>query len=403
MTVLGVGRDTQGWVTSYTPLQQLSVAPTLPWSVAGNASIGLGNWTATSAVCWFYARDLFDATKVPVGIISSNWGGTIIQSWADNATNARCMAADVGADPGDIVLPPGVDGPEALGPGTGTGPQPNNGHGVLFNSMIHPYTVGPMALTGFIWFQGESNCCNGPAYTCLQNGLIESWRAYFKNPTAFFGFVEMEPWLQLNRSGAPLAAFRVAQRASLSLPNVGYAAGTDLGDPTGPFTSIHPRNKKLVGKRLAAAALDIHYRTPAQWRPPVYRSSSANVSCQPCPIECRCGATLTVKIDFDNVPTRLVEAADHCRSEQRDADGRHINASMECAWFSISASDTSVLNATATIGVDGKSIVLTATTGAEGTTAVGSSFGMNSWPINTIKSAEGYPLRPWNQPLSGII
>lgn len=36
--------------TSYTPLTQLAVAPTLPWSVASPATIGFGNWSATSAV-----------------------------------------------------------------------------------------------------------------------------------------------------------------------------------------------------------------------------------------------------------------------------------------------------------------------------------------------------------------
>jgi sialate O-acetylesterase len=98
--------------------------------------------------------------------------------------------------------------------------------------MIHPFTVGPMALTSFIWFQGESNCCDGRAYSCLQSGMIASWRTYFKNPTAFFGFVEMEPWIW-RQSGTPLAGFRVGQRQSLALPNVGYATGTDIGDPTG--------------------------------------------------------------------------------------------------------------------------------------------------------------------------
>ena len=56
--------------TSYYPLSQLAVAPTLPWSVAGPASIGFGNWSATSAVCWFYARDLYDALQVPIGAVS---------------------------------------------------------------------------------------------------------------------------------------------------------------------------------------------------------------------------------------------------------------------------------------------------------------------------------------------
>lgn len=65
--------------TSYSPLSQLGAPPTLPWSVANSSSIGLGNWSATSAVCWYYGKNLFDATGVPQGLVSSNWGGTIIQ------------------------------------------------------------------------------------------------------------------------------------------------------------------------------------------------------------------------------------------------------------------------------------------------------------------------------------
>ena len=49
--------------TSYYPLQELAVPPTLPWTVAGSAAFP-GNWSATSAVCWFYGRYLFDALQV---------------------------------------------------------------------------------------------------------------------------------------------------------------------------------------------------------------------------------------------------------------------------------------------------------------------------------------------------
>ena len=38
--------------TSYEPLTQLHNPPILPWSKASNTSIGFGNWSATSAVCW---------------------------------------------------------------------------------------------------------------------------------------------------------------------------------------------------------------------------------------------------------------------------------------------------------------------------------------------------------------
>ena len=156
--------------------------------------------------------------------------GTIIQSWSDNATNAKCAKFE-GADPTPLMseggLPEGVDGPtsfsnDALMSTTTSNdtskgspyPSPNTGYGVLFNAMINPFTVGPMALTSFIWFQGESNCCGGPYYSCAQNAMIEMWRSYFKKPTAFFGFVELEPWIGTNPS---LAVFRKAQLASLAL------------------------------------------------------------------------------------------------------------------------------------------------------------------------------------------
>ena len=40
-------------------------------------------------------------------------------------------------------------------------------------------------------------------------------------------------------------------------------------------------------------------------------------------------------------------------------------------------------------------MVLTGTAPAAGRTAASTSFGMNGWPINTVMSAEGFPLRPW--------
>ena len=68
--------------TSYFPLTELAVPPIQPWSVATPETIGAGNWTATSAVCWFTGKNLADALQVPIGLIGSNWGGTIIQSCA---------------------------------------------------------------------------------------------------------------------------------------------------------------------------------------------------------------------------------------------------------------------------------------------------------------------------------
>ena len=213
----------------------------------------------------------------------------------------------------------------------------------------------------------------------------------------------MEPWIGPT---ATLAAFRVAQYAALSLPNVGYSAGTDLGDPLGPFGSVHPRNKKLVGARLAAAALSIQYATPRLYFPPIYASARAS------------GTTVTVS--FSNVPTTLVTAEDHCQTEYK------VLASA-CSAFTIVGSDGISYAATPSVGADGKTLILTAAGAPGGVTAANTTFGWcvapdaeavtsaaaaaaaialtlppsllpshrNAWPINLVKSAEGFPLRPW--------
>lgn len=211
--------------------------------------------------------------------------------------------------------------------------------------------------------------------------MISSWRTYFSAPTAFFGFVELEPWLGM---GPNLAAFRTAQLAALALPNVGFAIGTDIGDPLGPFGSVHPRNKKVIGARLAAAALTISYGKPTPYLPPTYAGASGTPSAT--------GAPMLVTVTLDNVPTTLVAAADHCKTE-----APYKVPAAACASFTITGSDGVVYNATA--AVNGKQVMLTTYDPPAGTSPVASTFGMNAWPINTIVSAEGLPLQPWSASL----
>jgi sialate O-acetylesterase len=134
--------------------------------------------------------------------------------------------------------------------------------------MIYPFAVGPMSISAFIWFQGESNLGDGDKhYGYAQTAIIHMIvQAVFQGANGLF-------WIR--RAGADV---RLGQLASLSLQIVGYAIGTDIGDPTGPFSSIHPRNKKLIGKRLASAALTLAYDTSTTYLPPTYKSSSSAVA-----------------------------------------------------------------------------------------------------------------------------
>lgn len=51
--------------------------------------------------------------------------------------------------------------------------------------------------------------------------MINAWRAAFATPTAFFGFVMLEPWISGFTPRNHLAVFRDEQRAALKLANVG--------------------------------------------------------------------------------------------------------------------------------------------------------------------------------------
>ena len=61
-----------------------------PWSIANSSSIGGGNFTYFSAVCWFYARDLYQYLNYPLGLVATSYGGTPIRSWMNTEARAIC-------------------------------------------------------------------------------------------------------------------------------------------------------------------------------------------------------------------------------------------------------------------------------------------------------------------------
>lgn len=83
----------QGNFSSH-PVQTLS-SITQPWSVASSKSINGNPWAYFSAVCWFFGKNLYDRNKVPLGLISSNWGGTPVQAWSSPESLQRCKQAGI--------------------------------------------------------------------------------------------------------------------------------------------------------------------------------------------------------------------------------------------------------------------------------------------------------------------
>lgn len=138
---------------------------------------------------------------------------------------------------------------------------------VLWNGMIAP--LAPFPFAGAIWYQGESNRDRAAQYARLFPAMIRDWRGVFGREMPFL-FVQIAPFGYSGDRGQTFE-LRLAQEAALSLPAVGMAVTTDIGDPR----DIHPRQKRLVGERLAAQARWIRYGEPqAGLVPPRAQSAS---------------------------------------------------------------------------------------------------------------------------------
>ena len=190
-----------------------------------------------SATAYFYGRMLTDLLGVPVGIVTSYWGGTKAEVWMTREA---------------IEATEGIDREFALKPdGNGWGPQE------MYNGMIHPITR--FTAKGFIWYQGCSNRDRAFDYGKLLVSLIKNWRQAWGNDEMPFLIAQL---VQYRYDGEKYLSLPVVIEgqyyAAQTLKNVYVAPTTDLS-----FGSIiHPPFKREVGERLAGIALDKSYGMP---------------------------------------------------------------------------------------------------------------------------------------------
>ena len=180
-----------------------------------------------SAIGYFFARRLQEELGVPVGIVSSNWGGTPVEAW---------MPRD--------ALAATTEGQLLLTYWQGRSDLSKNEAAGLYNGMIAPLI--PYALRGMLWYQGESNVERAWQYRTLFPRMIESWRRTWGQGSFPFYFVQIAPYSGYGTAEAA-AELRAAQLGTLlSVPNTGMAVTMDIGNPQ----DIHPRNKRDVARRL---------------------------------------------------------------------------------------------------------------------------------------------------------
>jgi len=140
--------------------------------------------------------------------------------------------------------------PELAKPASPAPPGRVNSPTALWNAMIYPAV--PYGIRGAIWYQGEGNVGRAEHYKVLFPAMIEGWRRTWGQGEFPFLFVQLANYMarhdQPTDSG--WARIREAQLETLKVPNTAMAVAIDIGDAV----SIHPTNKKEVGRRLALAA-----------------------------------------------------------------------------------------------------------------------------------------------------
>ena len=250
----------------------------------------------------------------------------------------------------------------------------------------------------------------------MTSSHLVGWRQAFNNAKLWFGFVQIasfgyshpygnppKPEISHSRAAGDL---RQSQLAALALDNVGMTTAVDTGD----WSNIHPPDKQHVSSRLANQALNQIYQKEIDGVDfPFYAGSKMTQS----------GATITVTVDIraGGKPVMLTTDAPVSATQSTTlgkgvspprnkcvTDGIRSTYPQDCGYPLIIGDNVTVngttpnveLNATATIGADGSSIVMTATA-PKGFVPKASSYGRASWPMTIFfaKNGDNLPVIPW--------
>lgn len=183
-----------------------------------------------SSTAYFFAREVYKKTGIPIGLIESSVGGSVIEAWSD----FKPKKAQTGG---------------------------------LYNGMIAP--IIPYGIRGVLWYQGEFNSGNAWEYQTMLPNMIKDWRAKWGQGNFPFYFMQL-PIIGTQSNDVKSSGWvelRDAQFKTLCVPNTAMAVSIDL-----PDNDLHPANKQDFGYRFALIALSKLYGQKHTYVGPLYKS-----------------------------------------------------------------------------------------------------------------------------------
>ena len=219
------------------------------WQKASPASVA-----NMSAVGYLFAYNLIESVNIPLGIITSNWGGTRIESWMPMSALKEILT------------------PEQLEAKHNTSIKPTE----LYCAMIAP--IRNFTARGFLWYQGCSNLHDESHYDVMMARMVKQWREDWgdKDNSMPFYYAMIAPHSYGNSRGFDYPEFVECQlRALEQIPNSAMAGNTDAADEF----CIHPAKKNEIAQRMAAFALrDVYGQGGVDVIAPTYASHRVNGS-----------------------------------------------------------------------------------------------------------------------------
>lgn len=230
-----------------------------------------GSWVVTTpqragghgAVAYFFGKILHRELGRPVGIIQCSWSNTPLEPWISDEALATdpilkedaerlqaYFAEQEKRDPADHKV------------------QARHVPTRIYNGMIAPLRLS--TIRGFLWYQGESNAARAAYYRVAFPLMIRDWREKWGQGDLPFYFCQLASYRKpVDVPGnSTWAELRESQEKALALPNTGRVVLIDAGEEA----DIHPRNKWLVGERLAAIVLAETYGLDVPFESPVFDS-----------------------------------------------------------------------------------------------------------------------------------
>ena len=201
------------------------------WSEANSASV-----RDFSATAYYFGRALRTALGVPIGLISTSWGGSACEAWM----KAEWLKAFPKVK--QTITEEDVKKLQQRCPTA------------LFNGQLSPL-IG-YGMRGAIWYQGEDNVPRYDYYAELLKTMVEGWRAEWKQGDFPFYYCQIAPYDYSLIQWEGSQYLREQQmKAEAMIPNARMAVLMDAGLEYG----IHPRKKRQAGERLALLALSNTY------------------------------------------------------------------------------------------------------------------------------------------------